>query len=207
MINYMQQLDEIAAVNPRLAVALLRSNPQLPQTYSFTVPFTSGAVEVPVSRSFDSPVTEDFWVYKTEYQVSQPGAFLGSIFRGQEVYYNALNPDIAATLTVSGGVGLPWLFSSTPVPVESLATHMTGPGGQGRFGCCSNFVMFFPQTVKGTFWLTREYADDALPILTMSFSGLTLGCKNYGGLTIQQAQKILRSEYDIQTPAIEAAGR
>ena len=202
-INYMQQLDEIAAVNPRLAVALLRSNPQLPQVYSLTVEFTSGAPDVPVSAQFDSPVTEDFWVYKTEFQVQQPEAFPGSIFRAQQQYYNALNPNIMASFTVSGGVGLPWLFSSAPLPVEALASPMTGPGGEGRYGCCSNFVMFFPQTLKGTFWFSRQYDVAEVPtVLTITFAGLTLGCKNYGGLTIKQAQEILRSEYAVQTPAI-----
>lgn len=203
MINIMQQLEEIAAVNPRLAVSLLRSNPQLPQVYSLTVPFTSGATDVPVSAQFDSPVTEDFWVYGIEYTVEQPSAFLGSIQRGQEIYYNSLIPNIAASFTISGGVGLPWLFSSTPLPVQGLATPMTGPGGTNRYGCCSNFVMFFPQVLKGTFWLTREYPLDALPVLTITFTGLTLGCKNYGGLTIKQAQEILRSEHQVQTPAIQ----
>ena len=208
MINIMQQLEEIATVNPRLAVALLRSNPQLPQVYSLQVTFSSGAPDVPVSAQIGSPVTEDFWVYKVEYQVQQPNAYVGNLFRGQQVYYNAQNPDIAASFTISGGVGLPWLFSSEPLPLEGLATPMTGTGGEGRYGCCSNFVMFFPQVLKGTFWFTREYQDtqeagEIPTILTVTLTGLTLGCKNYGGLSIKQAQAILRSEYDVQTPAIQ----
>jgi hypothetical protein len=203
VINIMQQLEEIAAVNPRLAVSLLRSMPQLPQVYSLTVNFTSGATDVPVSAQFDSPVTEDFWVYEIEYQVQLPQYNLGSQFRSQDVYYNSLNPDIAANFTISGGVGLPWLFSSTPLPVEGLARPMTGPGSERRYGCCSNFVMFFPQVLKGTFWLTRDYGQQLPVVLTITFTGLTLGCKNYGGLSIKQAQDILRSEYDVQTPAVQ----
>jgi hypothetical protein len=214
VINIMQQYEEIAMVNPRLAVALLRSNPQLPQVYSLQVTFSSGATDVPVSAQIDSPVTEDFWVYKVEYQVQQPKAYIGNLFRAQQVYYNAQNPDIAASFTISGGVGLPWLFSSSALPIEGLATPMTGTGGEGRYGCCSNFVMFFPQTLRGTFWLTREYqntnvdpdqAGEIPTILTVTLTGQTLGCKNYGGLSIKQAQEILRSEYDVQTPAIQGA--
>jgi len=75
-------------------------------------------------------------------------------------------------------------------------------------------VMFFPQTLRGTFWLTREYqntnvdpdqAGEIPTILTVTLTGQTLGCKNYGGLSIKQAQEILRSEYDVQTPAIQGA--
>jgi hypothetical protein len=63
--------------------------------------------------------------------------------------------------------------------------------------------MFFPQVLKGTFWLTRDYGQQLPVVLTITFTGLTLGCKNYGGLSIKQAQDILRSEYDVQTPAVQ----
>lgn len=210
MLNYMQQLKEIAAVDPRLAVSLALAQPQLPQVRTLRHTFESGAPEQPGTVQFDEPITEDFWVYDISYQVQQPQAFTGSLLRGQQVWYNSLNPDIVASFTVTGGVGLPWLFAPSPTPIEMLARPATGPGGEGRYGCCSNFVMFFPQTVKATFWLTRQYDDTVdgtgeIPtIITVAFAGLTLGCKNYGGLTVKQAQSILKSEYDIQTPDIGA---
>jgi hypothetical protein len=202
----MSALEDVARVNPRLAVALLRSNPQLPQVYSLTANITNGVTESPITVQFDSPVTEDFWVYGIEYSIDQPNYLPGAMFRHQEIYFNGLlGGSIVASFTVRGGVGLPWLFSSAPLPVQALAKPMTGPGGENRYGCCSNFVMFFPQVLVGTFWLTRNYDDFELPlVLTVTFTGLTLGCKNYGGLTIKQAQDILRSEFDVQTPAIQA---
>jgi hypothetical protein len=210
-MNYMQQLKEIAATNPKLAVALALAKPQLPQVRTLSVLFTSGAPEQPVTAQFDEPITEDFWVYDISYQIEQPQYALGSLFRGQQIWYNSLNPNIYASFTVTGGVGLPWLFAPSFTPLEMLARPATGPGGEGRYGCCSNFVMFFPQTVKGTFYLTRKYDDAAQGIgeiptkVTLSFAGLTLGVQNYGGLTTEQAQSILRSEYGIQTPAVDPA--
>ncbi len=204
----MQQLKEIAATNPRLAVALAMAKPQLPQVRSIKLVFESGAPEQPVSAAFDSQITEDFWVYDISYQVQQPQAFSGSILRGQQVWYNSLNPNILLSLNVSGGVGLNWLFAPSPTPIEQMCRPATGPGGDGRFGCCSNFVMFFPQTVKATAYFTRQYDDTSngtgeIPtIVTISFAGLTLGCQQYGGLTVEQAQSILRSEYAIDTPAV-----
>lgn len=210
MINYMQQLREIALVDPRLAVALAMSKPQIPQVRTIQATFDSGAANQPVQASFESPVTEDFWVYDISYQVQQPQAYQGSLMRGQQIWYNALNPDISASFTVTGGVGLPWLFSPSPMPIEMLARPATGPGSESRYGCCSNFVMFFPQTVKATFFLTRTYDPGSSPvgeiptIVTVAFAGLTLGCQNYGGLTMDQAREILKSEYAIDTPAIRA---
>lgn len=207
-MNYMSQLKEIAATNPRLAVALAQARPQLPQLRSIQVTFESGAPEQPVFGTFDQPITDDFWVYDISYQLELPAYAPGSLFRGQQIYYNALNPNIAASLTVTGGVGLPWLFSPSALPIETIARPATGPSSDSRYGCCSNFVMFFPQTVKGTFYLTRLYDDTAQGIgeipakLTVTFAGLTLGVQNYGGLTIEQAQQILRSEYQIDTPMV-----
>jgi len=208
VLDYMSQLKTIAATNPRLAVSLAIAKPQLPQVRTLTHTFSSGAPEQPGTVQFDEPITEDFWVYDIAYQVQQPAAFQGSALRGQQVYYNSLNPNIQASFTVTGGVGLPWLFAPSDAPIEALARPMTGPGGQGRYGCCSNFVMFFPQTVKATFTLSRQYDDSVggigeIPtIVIVSFSGLTLGCQNYGGITVEQARAVLRSEYSIDTPAI-----
>jgi hypothetical protein len=203
----MQHLGEIAVVNPRLAVALLRY-PKLPQVYGLSATFTSGAVGVEVSTQFDQPITSDFWVYDIAYQVQQPAAFTGSLLRAQQVYYNALNPDIEAEFQVTGGTGLPWVFASTPLPLEALAHPMTGPASQPKYGVCATWVMFWPQTLKATFSLTRAYAEQVLgvgeipTVVTVAFSGLTLGCQNYGNLTIEQAQNVLRSEYSIDTPEI-----
>jgi hypothetical protein len=203
VINIMQQLAAIAAVNPRLAVAILQSQAKYPQLLTLTFDFESGAAEQPVPAQFDSPVTSDFWVYDISYQVQQPLLAPGSLLRGQQVFYNALNPNIDLTLQVTGGVSLPWEFAPSPQPVEALCRPMTGPGSERKYGCCDSFVMFFPQTVKGTAYFTREYLDQEMPTrLIVGFSGLVLGCKNYGGLTDAQARQILNTEYRDQFPAV-----
>lgn len=208
MIGYMQALEQIAIHDPRLAVALLRSNVSQPQVYNLRVTFSDGTPDKPVSAQME-PITEDFWVYGLIYTVNQPNLWKGNLFRGLAQVTNTLQPGINGQLSVQGGVGLPWLVNVNPIPLETLLRSAPSGGSGPSYGCNTSFLMFFPQSLKGTFWLTREYIDSAgvgeIPaIVDLALTGLTLGVKQYGSLTVQQSRQILREEFRGGSPDIIA---
>lgn len=203
MMDLNSEARRVAAYDPRLALALLQGNPKFPQVLNMSFEFASGAVDQPVPGQLDSPITADTWIYEIGYQVQQPNLAPGSLIRGQQIYYNALNPNINLTMQVNGGTGLPWVFSPNPLPVEALASPLTGPSAGRRFGCCDSFLMFFPQVLKGSAWLTRTYLDQEVPTrLIVTLHGMVLGCQNMGSITDQQAREILNSEYKEQLAGI-----
>lgn len=196
MMDLMSEARKVAQYDPRLALAMLQANPKFPQVLNMTFEFGSGAVEQPVPGQLDTPITADTWIYEIGYQVQQPNLAPGSLIRGQQVYYNSLNPNINLSMQVRGGDGLPWLFSPNPLPVEGLASPLTGPSAGRRFGCCDSFLMFFPQVLQGTAWLTRAYGEQEIPTkLIVTLHGMVLGCQNMGSITDAQARQILNSEY------------
>lgn len=202
MIDYLSQIRKIAFENPRLAYWLLKNKPKIPQTYFMEAVFSSGAAESTATASFTSPVTSDFWVYDMAYQVALPNAYPGLIGRADYVYKNALNPSIYASLTVRGGVPLPWVMSDSLAPIEQICRATTGPGPDSRYGCCNDFVMTFPQTVTGRFVNKRVLTDDDGPmVVTVAFTGLVLGVQNYGSITDEEARRIIFDDFKINCDA------
>ncbi len=78
-------------------------------------------------------------------------------------------------------------------PIETLIrwTNNAAPTA-----CCKDFLLIFPQTVKG-FFLPKITLPDPSAEVVVIFSGQALGFQNFGGMSVRTAREVLDTEYGI----------
>jgi hypothetical protein len=174
-------LGQVAAVDPRLAAALLPQMPQrrdefgvgshsiesLDQLALLQDPCPAFMLKaIPICGTFTSTepktipaqfgtlITRDLWIRKITYTVRRPNAFAGSIFKAQSDVNNALNPNVDFTLTVKSFTD--YAIVSTPTPLETLDLVF-------ECVCPIGFVLGCAATIQADFTLRRALAADEVP--------------------------------------------
>lgn len=168
-------IEQIAQVDPVLAVALIQSPSKQPLIYSLRAQFTSGAVDeqIDASTGDDNGFCADFFILSARYQVRRNNAFAG-IFKGQADVNNALNSGIDVTLKVEGQCPS-FFITNEPIPIELVAD---APGTEDRAsGFPYGFVAPKCGHITAEFTNRRPFlAADGPVEVFIAFRGISLGC-------------------------------
>jgi len=160
-----EELKLIAYRDPRIAYMLLAGPRMQLQVLTASASFPSGSTVdgTPIPATLDQQLPEEFYVVDLAYQVATPNANAGSLFKGQQDYYNALSPGIDAQIQVTAGIGgVPYVVNDEFAPIEGLARHTD----QAEGGSCSwanGWPLGLSSTVLFKLVLTRAYTAAELP--------------------------------------------
>lgn len=162
---------DLAASSPPLALARMLGIPFAPYVLNISSTFTSASQTTLNPASFNAPgsITQPSIVDRLMFEVDQPQAFSGQVFKSIQDYFFGLQSGILATLQVTGAPR----YTVAPyfTPIRSLCAMINEGWPAGWvLNHTQNIVMQFqaslagllvpPTTVTASFRLWQPFSDE-----------------------------------------------
>lgn len=180
-----EELRTIAFRDPRMASWLSRiPTGQRWTELTLRVQFPGGNVGDVLSATIAAGrVGCDICIRDMVYTVERPNAFLGSPFKADSDVKNQEIPGVNMRLVIDNCVKYQIEDDDAPIQLTARSSTVAEAGG-----CCLLFCLVPFATVKAHFTLRKQLAPDENPyIVTLALRGISLGCRNFDGLSVDDA--------------------
>ncbi len=187
-----ENVKDLAIWAPKLAYGMIVGVPRVPTILTIPLQFSSSTVNAPpVVGSFENNVTQDTYIERVSFNVTQQNSFPGSPF--QSLYANQLKQSgaigVGAMVAVFGGPK--YFVSDSFVDIGELfdVFAVTWPNG---------WVLMKQSNVKISAILTETPVSVPLKVV-VTFLGFQLLEKDVSDLSDEEARRRLR-KLGIETP-------